>query len=414
MRIMFLYMFPLWGNGSGAWLRALAAEMVKDGNEVAIVSPEHRTLPGIKHYLVTPPQMGVFVGNPELPGIKKYEDMSGVELGKIYTSYVNATLAAVKDFQPEIVHAFHTAFLPPVARIAKIMYGIHFVVTTHGSDLHYLSRDKRLIGLIRDALNVSASITANSAFTRKWFLDMFGREYDRKLRTIPGGVYLDEYKHNHEVCKQIDEKYGLKGKKVILFTGRLTPQKGVDYLIKAARQIQGEVLILGDGPEREKLQALIDSYKLTNCRILGYMKPTDQINFKAFYGRADVYVAPSTWKEPLGLVILEAMAAKTPVISTRAGGIMSLVKDGYNGYLVHVRNANEIATRVNELLANDELCQKMGERSYELVVKKFTWGRIADQFTSIYQNNAYTAREYLRLVKAAIPPKSNNHLPAKT
>jgi glycogen(starch) synthase len=404
MRIMFLYMFPLWGNGSGAWLRALAAEMVKGGHEVSIVSPEHRGLPGVKHYLVTPPQMGVFVGNPELPGIKKYEEMSGVELGKIYTSYVNTTLAAVKDFQPEIVHAFHTAFLPPVARIAKIMYGIRYVVTTHGSDLHYLNRDKRLIGLIRDALNVSASITANSAFTRRWFLDMFGREYERKLRTIPGGVYIDEYKHNEAQCKIIDEKYGLKDKKVVLFTGRLTPQKGVDFLIKAARTINGEVLILGDGPERENLEKLIRDLKVTNCRILGYMSPKDQVSFKAFYARADVYVAPSTWKEPLGLVILEAMAAKTPVVSTRAGGIMSLIKDGYNGYLVHMRNATEISARVNELLCNDELRKKMGDRSYELVVKKFTWGRIAEQFTTIYKNYAYTAKEYLRLVKAAVKP----------
>jgi len=411
---MFLYMFPLWGNGSGAWLRALAAEMVKDGNEVSIVAPETRTLPGVKHYLVTPPQMGVFVGNPELPDIKKYEDMSGVELGKIYTSYVNTTLAAVKDFQPEIVHAFHTAFLPPVARIAKIMYGIRYVVTTHGSDLHYLNRDKRLVGLIRDALNVSAVITANSAFTRKWFLEMFGREYDRKLRTIAGGVYIDEYAHNHKQCEIIDEKYNLKGKKVVLFTGRLTPQKGVDYLIKAARQIKGEVLILGDGPERTNLQKLIDDLKVTNCRILGYMKPGEQLGFKAFYGRADVYVAPSTWKEPLGLVILEAMAAKTPVISTRAGGIMSLIKDGYNGYLVHVRNSAEIVQKVNTLLANEELCKKMGDRSYELVVKKFTWGRIADQFTTIYKNNAYSSREYLRLVKAAVKPSNGNGAAAKT
>ena len=402
---MFLYMFPLWGNGSGAWLRALAAEMVKDGNDVAIVAPEHRTLPGIKHYLVNPPQMGVFVGNPELPDIKKYEEMSGVELGKIYSAYVNTTLNAVKDFQPEIVHAFHTAFLPPVARIAKIMYGIRYVVTTHGSDLHYLSRDKRLIGLNRDAYNVAALITANSTFTRKWFLDMFGAQYDRKLRTIPGGVYIDEYKRDEEACRLIDEKYGLKGKKVVLFTGRLTPQKGVDYLIKAARQIRGEVLILGDGPERANLQKLIDDLNITNCRILGYMKPTEHMSFKAFYGRAEVYVAPSTWKEPLGLVILEAMAAKTPVIATRAGGIMSLVKDGYNGYLVHVRNSAEIAARVNELLENEELRKKMAERSYELVVKKFTWGKIADQFTTIYKKYAYTSKEYLRMVKPQVGKK---------
>ncbi len=413
MRIMFLYMFPLWGNGSGAWLRALTAEMVADGHEVAIVSPEHRTLPGIKHYLVTPPQMGVFVGNPEIPGVKKYEEMSGVELGKIYTSYINATLAAVKDYEPEIVHAFHTAFLPPVARIAKIMYGLRYVVTTHGSDLHYLSRDRRLIGLIRDSLNVCALITANSAFTRKWFLDMFGREFDRKLRTIPGGVYLDEYKANREQLRALDEKYGLAGKKVVLFTGRLTAQKGVDYLIRAARHIKGEVLILGDGPDRERLERLITELKITNCRILGYMKPGEQLGFKAFYSRADVYVAPSTWKEPLGLVILEAMAAKTPVITTRAGGVMSLIKDGYNGYLVHVRNAKEIADRVNELLTNDELCRKMGERSYELVVKKYTWDRIADQFEAIYKKYAYTAKEYLRLVKAAVPKPANSH-PSKS
>ncbi len=402
---MFLYMFPLWGNGSGAWLRALAAEMVKDGNEVSIVSPEHRTLPGVKHYLVTPPQMGVFVGNPELPEIKKYEDMTGIEMGRIYTSYVNATLAAVKDFEPEIVHAFHTAFLPPVARIAKIMYGIRYVVTTHGSDLHYFNRDKRLIGLNRDAYNVAAMITANSTFTRRWFLDMFGTEYERKLRTIPGGVYMDEYARDEEKIKEIDEKYDLKGKKVVLFTGRLTPQKGVDYLIKAAKQIDGEVLILGDGPERENLQKLIDTLKITNCRILGYMSPRSHISYKAFYARADVYVAPSTWKEPLGLVVLEAMAAKTPVISTRAGGVMSLIKDGYNGYLVHVRNSAEIADRVNTLLSNESLRNKMAERSYAMVVKRYTWGRIAEQFTTIYKKYAFTSKEYLRMVKPYVARK---------
>lgn len=402
MRIMFLYMFPLWGNGSGAWLRALAAEMVKDGNEVAIVSPDHRTIPGIRHYLVTPPQMGVFVGNPELPDVKKYEDMSGVELGKIYTSYINATLAAVKDFQPEIVHAFHTAFLPPVARIAKIMYGIRYLITTHGSDLHYLNRDRRLIGLIRDSLNVAAGITANSAFTRRWFLNMFGPQFERKLRTIPGGVYLDEYKRDPTKSKIIDEKYDLKGKKVVLFTGRLTPQKGVDYLVRAARTIQGEVLILGDGPERERLEKLIKDLKLKNCRILGYMKPGEQLGFKAFYSRADVYVAPSSWKEPLGLVILEAMAAKTPVVSTRAGGITSLIRDGFNGYLVHVRNSEEIADRVNRLLSDDDLAKKMADRSYDLVVKKYTWDKIAEQFETIYKKYRYTAKEYLRLVKAGM------------
>lgn len=405
MKIMFLYMFPLWGNGSGAWLRALSAEMVKDGHEVAIVSPEHRKLEGVKQYLVVPPQMGVFVGNPELPDAKKYEDMSGVELGKVYTSYINTTLAAIKDYQPNIVHAFHTAYLPPVARIAKNLYGIRFIVTTHGSDLHYLNRDRRLIGLIKDALRVCAMVTANSAFTRRWFLKMFGPEWENKIRTIPGGVYIEEYKRDEAMIQKIDKTYGLAGKKVVLFTGRLTKHKGVEFLIKAAKEIQGEVLILGDGPERERLEGLIKDLKLTNCRILGYMKPGQELSFKAFYARADVFVAPSTWKEPLGLVILEAMAAKTPVISTRAGGVTSLIKDGHNGYLVHARNAKEIAEKANVLLGNDELRRKMADRAYEAVLRKFTWEKIAEQFEAMYQKYKYTTSEYLRLVKST--PKSN-------
>lgn len=399
MRIMFLYMFPLWGNGSGAWLRALATEMVRDGHEVAIVAPEIRKLPSVKHYVVTPPQMGVFVGNPELPDVKKYEEMSGVELGKIYTAYIDGTLAAVKEFQPEIIHAFHTAFLPPVARLVKILYGIRFVITTHGSDLHYLARDRRLVGLIRDAIRVSAVITANSSFTRKWFLQMFGSEWSRKIRTIPGGVYLEEYRRNEEQIQLINKKYNLEGKRVVLFTGRLTVHKGVEFLIKAARQIHGEVLILGDGPERPNLEKIIQNLKVTNVRILGYMKPNEQVNFKAYYARADVYVAPSTWHEPLGLVILEAMAAKTPVIATRMGGITSLIKDGYNGFLVKARSVTQIAEKVNILLDTNSLREKMGQRAYEMVAAKYTWDKLAESFERMYRRHAFTTREYLALVK---------------
>jgi len=384
----------------------MATQLVKNGHEVAIIAPETRRVDGVRMYEVKPPQMGVFVGNPELEGAKKYESMSGIELGKIYTTYIDKTLDAVKEFQPEVIHAFHTVFLPPVARLIKILYGMRFIITTHGSDLHYLARDRRLVGLIKDAVRVCAVVTANSNFTRRWFLDMFGHEWASRIRTIPGGVYIEEYKGNDELRRRIDKKYNLSGKKVVLFTGRLTVHKGVEYLIKAARKIKGEVLILGDGPERPYLEKLIKDYKLTNTRILGYMSPKEQVNFKEFYARADVYVAPSTWDEPLGLVILEAMAAKTPVIVTRKGGVTSLVKDGYNGYLVRPRNAEQIAQKVNYLLENDELRRKMGQRAHEIVAQKYTWQDITKKFENIYRKHAYTTKEYLHYLKTSI---HNNH-----
>lgn len=377
-------MFPLWGNGSGAWLRKLARRLAKRKHKVAIVAPDKRTLEGITHFRVKPPQMGVFVGHPELKHAKKFEEMTGVELADIICSYIKTTAKAAQEFRPHILHSFHTAFLPPVARIIKVLYDPKVIITTHGSDLHYLKRDKRLIGPIKDALKVASYITANSTFTRQWFIKMFGKRCSPKLRTIPAGVELEKVRG----FKAMERKYNLEGKKVVLFTGRLTVHKGVKYLIKAAKKIKGEVVILGDGPERPYLKELIKKYELKNVRLLGYIREDDLATLSRFYYRADVYVAPSVWDEPLGMVILEAMAAGTPVIGTRKGGITTILKDGYNGFLVRPRNSTQIAQMVNKLLADDRLRQKMGERAKRTVEDKFTWDRITDKFERIYQKFA--------------------------
>src|SRR3990167_885508 len=104
MRILFLYMFPFWGNGSGSYLRALSKELVIRGHTVGIVAPDKRKLASITHYVVNPPQMGVFLGHPELPNAKKFSDMSGKELGEILLSYLEVSLDAVSSFHPEIIH----------------------------------------------------------------------------------------------------------------------------------------------------------------------------------------------------------------------------------------------------------------------------------------------------------------------
>lgn len=409
MKILFLYMFPLWGNGSGAFLRDLAKQLVTNGHEIAILAPEKRKLEGVRQYSVCPPQMGVFVGNPELPNSKKFEEMNGKEMSEIYISYLQASIDAVKDFQPEIIHVFHTAFLPPIARFIKVLYGIKFIVTTHGSDLHYLARDRRLWGLINDSVQVARFITANSSFTKHWFLSMFGARHAYKTRTIPGGVNLADYdKGSDELLAKIDKKYNLIGKKVVLFTGRLTEHKGVDYLLKASKKIKGELLILGDGPERNHLEKMIKEYRLKNARILGYMKPEEGLTYREFYRRADVYVAPSVWDEPLGLVILEAMASGTPVVVTRKGGITSIVRDGYNGFLVRARSSNEIADKVNLLMEDEGLRIKMATRARQTVEEKFTWEKIALQFEKIYSQFRYSTKEYFQFLNAMKGLPSNH------
>ena len=304
MKVLYLYMFPLWGNGSGAWLRRLTHHLTlkyQDEFQAAIVAPESRRLKKIKIFRLKPPIMGVFVGNPELPGAKKYARFSNQEFIQIFNYYLIRTSKAIEKFKPNLIHVFHTAFLPPVTRTLANLYKIPFIITTHGSDLHYFSEDGRWKANVRDASVRAKFITANSNFTREWYLQMFGRDLSKKTKTIPAGVNnLVDFSRN---VSWIDRKYQFKFPNMVLFTGRLTVHKGVEYLIKAARQIKAEIVILGDGPERKYLESLIQKYKLTNVHMLGYFShKLGEIN--DFYLRADVYVAPSVWNEPLGLFIL--------------------------------------------------------------------------------------------------------------
>lgn len=385
MKVLYLYMFPLWGNGSGTWLRRLIINLKEKyyGEfEAAIVAPEKRIFKEAKIFRLKPPLVGVFVGNPELPEAKKYAKFSNQEMIEVYNYYLLRSAKAVAKFKPDLIHVFHTAFLPPVGRHLSNFYKISFIISTHGSDLYYFKEDGRWKSLVRDACLRAKFITANSNFTREWFLQMFGRDLSKKTKTIPAGVTV-----NIDFSKDvswIDKKYKFKHDKMVLFTGRLTQHKGVEYLIKAAREINAEIVILGDGPERKYLESLIAKHKLSNVHMLGYFSQRlGEIN--DFYLRADVYVAPSVWNEPLGLVILEAMAHKTPVVVSRKGGVTTVVKDGYNGFLVRPRSPKLIAEKVNLLLQNDKLRQKMGERAYKSVIERFSWDKIATKFYHLYQ-----------------------------
>lgn len=402
MRILYLYPFPLWGNGSGAFLRELTLELVKRGHQIAIVAPDKRKLPGIKHYVANPPQAGVFVSHPEWPNAKRYSDMNGQELGQIYASYLRTSIDAVSDFNPEIIHVFHTAFLPGIARVIKILFGIKFIITTHGSDLEYLGKDRRFIGLINDANGVVRYITAVSEYTKQRYIEMFGLHLKQKTKVIMGGVRISNYKKDEQKIKEINKKYNLDGKKVVLFTGRLSINKGVKYLINAAKYIKGTVLIVGGGSEKENLENLIKSESIKNVIMIGYINPDKSDLFHAFYERADVYVSPSVWEEPLGLTILEAMAAGTPVVATKKGGMVSIIKDGENGFFVRARNSKQIAETVNMLLLNDELRKKVSGNATKTILDNFTWEKIATQFEDIYKKFTYSTNEYNRMVKGMI------------
>jgi len=374
-----LQMFPLNGSGSGTYARELAAEVAKK-HKVAVVSPDKAKSEGVRSYVVNLPVKIAFTGHPSWPNCQLYTKVAGKDLSANYLAYFSEIIKAVEEFQPDIIHVHHLMPLTWIARFIKIAYGLNFIVTAHGSELPTLERDKRYPYLTAEALSKAVRIAANSFWTKEWMSQIFGTQFNKKIRIIPGGVNLSLFPE-HIDRSDVDNKYHLKDKRLVLFSGKLTKYKGVKYLLLAAKHIDAVVGIAGDGPERQALEKLVKDLKLTNVKFFGYIPNGDLIKL---YYRADVCVVPSVWDEPLGLVVLEAMAANTPVVVTRKGGIPLMVKDGYNGLFVRPRNPKEISDKVNYLLDNDEIRLKMGGIARQTVVEKFTWEKIAGKYERMY------------------------------
>ena len=379
MRILYLQTFPLFGSGSGTYARELAKEVGKR-HEVAMVVPDKRKIENVKMYPVDLPVKISFTGHPEWPDSKLYTKVGGHDLSSNYLSYFKIIVQAVDDFKPDIIHVHHLMPLTWVARFIKIAYGLNFIITVHGSELPTLENDKRYPYLTLEAMRKAVRVVSNSFWTRDWVQRLFGNEFKRQERVVPGGIDLAVFPPSMDT-KEVDKKYKLLEEKLVLFSGKLTKYKGVKYLIAAAKRINAVIGIVGDGPERANLEALAKNLNLTNVRFFGYIGNNDLIKL---YYRADVCVVPSVWDEPLGLVVLEAMATKTPVVVTRKGGIPLMVKDGHNGFFVRPRNPKEIAEKVNLLLSNESLRKKMGEKARQTVLERFTWAKIAERFESMY------------------------------
>ncbi|OGG27475.1 hypothetical protein A2960_04220 [Candidatus Gottesmanbacteria bacterium RIFCSPLOWO2_01_FULL_39_12b] len=392
MRILYLQTFPLWGSGSGTYARYLASSVGRHF-KVGMVAPDVRPIPNVTLFPLKMPFKVAFTGHPEWPDCKLYTQLSNLELIKLYEDFLNSVTQAVETFQPNIIHVHHAFPLSWIARVIKSVYQTPYIITVHGSELPTVQKDKRYLALTGDVLRRARRIVPNSFWTKEWLFKIFGDEFRSLVRVIPGGVDLEKFNPNLDTS-DLDKKYGLKDKKIVLFAGKLTTYKGVRYLIQAARKIPAEVVILGEGPERVALEKRAADYGLKNVHFIGHLGMSRELN--KFYKRAAVFVAPSTWDEPLGLVILEAMASKTPVVVTRKGGIPLAVKDGVNGYFVRPRNSTEIVEKVNLLLGNEEKRARMAENARRIAEEKFSWETIAHRFIIMYMRFAYF-------------PKNKNH-----
>ena len=210
--------------------------------------------------------------------------------------------------------------------------------------------------------------------------------YDKKkIFRIPN--FIDRnifYPSNQQSETQIKKEIGLTPKKIVIYTGRLDESKGVHILLEAWEKIIKDfndifLIILGGGYLGEKLKE--------QCCVLGIEKNVKFCgivnNVRDYLITSDVFVLPS-FREGFPNSVLEAMACGLPVISTKIGGIVDVIKDGDNGILVEPGNVNQLADAMKKLISNDEYALALGKNALKKIRENYDINGIVKRYIKLY------------------------------
>lgn len=206
------------------------------------------------------------------------------------------------------------------------------------------------------------------------------------IETIPNAVDIKKFSQIYTLGELKELKENLKinsDEKIIITTSRLVLKNGVDDLIKAGKYLDFpfKILILGIGPDEEKLKKLVWELKLRN-RII-FLGEVSHKEMPKYLKISDVFCRPSL-SEGLGNSFLEAMLAGLPVIGTPVGGIPDFLKDKETGLFCEVRNPKDLAEKIKLLLSDKNLREKIIENSQKLIREKYDWELIAAKMKNIF------------------------------
>ncbi|MBU2028938.1 glycosyltransferase family 4 protein [Patescibacteria group bacterium] len=275
------------------------------------------------------------------------------------------------------------AVLCPLGWILKLFYSKPVISIVHGLDLTYPLKIYQNFWIRFSVKKMDKLIAVGHETIKAGVRRGIPRD---KFVFIPNGVDTQKFLEWHkrqELEKLVGED--LKGKKILLTTGRLVPHKGVAWFCqRVVSRLPDNVLYLvaGDGERRKFIEKIIRVKKLEKkVKLLGNVSFQE---LKILYNTADIYIKPNIkvagTMEGFGIVVIEAASCRLPVIASKMEGLKDAIREGKNGFFVEPCNAEAYIEKINDLMSRDDFRLEFGEKARRFVEEHFSWEKISKQY----------------------------------
>ena len=310
----------------------------------------------------------------------------------------------------DLVHS-HTWYANLAGHVAKLLHGVPHVVTMHSLEPLRPWKAEQLGGgyalsswVERTAVTAADAVIAVSAGMMRDVLAAYPSVEPDRIHVVHNGIDTDEYRPDHGT--DVMARLGVDPHRPsVVYVGRITRQKGLPYLLRAAAHFPPDVqvVLLAGAPDTPEIgaevQGLADELRRTREGVVWVQEMLPKPAVIQVLTHGTVFVCPSVY-EPMGIVNLEAMACETAVVATATGGIPEVVADGETGLLVPITQATDgtgtpldadrfvadLAAAVNDVLADPARASALGKAGRRRAVDHFSWSAIAERTIDVYRS----------------------------
>ena len=372
------------GDFAGIFIFELAQKLIDHGVRVDVVAPHtggsarREVMEGIsvtRFMYMLPAKLQQVAYGGGIPSKLGKSVLTVLLIPPFIISFLTKSLLTARHC--DIIHA-HWTFAGLIGLFVGRLYHRPVVLTVHGSDLNLVPDGGFIRELTKSVLSKMDAIICVSHDLRAKLLDLIGdRNY---INVIPNGVDPDSFLKS-EISSECDR---------IIWVGRMTPEKGLKYLIQSLRKVVDDLPhvcldLVGDGELRPELEAQAAELGVDeNIRFLGIQPYSD---VPLYMSEADLFVLPSL-REGLPLVLLEAMAMELPVVASAVGGIPEICPAGEPispVRLVAPMDVNALSQAIVEILSQPQLAKAMGEIGRRMVYENYTWSGLAARTLELYR-----------------------------